>query len=227
MSTLSFVEELNDDYTHDDTMQPNDNAAQLKETTTLGASLPQTDITPLIAYMERESKRKERERDKDRKLAAEQLAEESKKTAHAIDAMKLLCNKNAQLTQDLLSAQAQTTSDQTQLATSIATAIQSSLQSVFQSNSQSMQQQQSVPVHTKPKRAYKRKASDAMTPTERERVVASRLNRNELIEKIKQSGLKTKDRDNNIVIYTNFDGFYKDGSRWSKDAMINLLYPLR
>mgnify|MGYP001428218621 CR=1 FL=1 len=31
----------------------------------------------------------------------------------------------------------------------------------------------------------------------------------------------------NIVVYTNFDGFYKDGSRWSKDAMINLLYPLR
>ena len=66
MSTLpsQFVEELDDDYSHDDIVQPNDSAAQPKETTTLGASLAQTDLTPFIAYMERESKRKERERDK-------------------------------------------------------------------------------------------------------------------------------------------------------------------
>lgn len=214
MSTLpsEFVEELDDDYS--DAVQQNDNTAQPKVTTSVGASLPQTDLAPLIAYMERESKRK-----------AEQLATESKKTAHAIDGMKALCDKCVQLSQDLLSARAQTTSDPTQLATAIATAIQSTLQSNPQTSQP--QAQQSVNTGPKPKRVYKRKATDSMTPTERERIVASRLNRNELIEKIKQSGLKTKDRDDNLVVYTNFDGFYKDGSRWSKDAMINLLYPLR
>ena len=229
MSALpaQFVEELDDDL--QESVQPND-------TTTLAASLKQTDVTSLIAYMERKDKRNEKDRENHRKLMAEQLAAESKKTLHAIDTVRELAqankqcqDRNDQLSQALMSNQAQVTANQAQLASSIA-----SLQSMLQSNPQGSQVQQSqvqplqsVAPQPKPKRGYKRKASDSMTPMERERVVASRLNRNELIEKIKQSGLKTKDRDDNIVVYTNFDGFYKDGSRWSKDAMINLLYPLR
>ena len=213
MSTLpaQFIEELDDDSSKvQDSVQQND-------TTTLAASLKLTDLTSLIAYMERKDKRN-----------AEQMAAESKKTQHAIDTVRELAqankqchDRNDQLTQSLMSNQVQVTANQAQLAAAIA-----SLQSKIQSQPQS-QPPQSVTTGPKPKRAYKRKATDSMSQTEIERRTISRLNRNELIQKIKQSGMKTKDRDDNIVVYTNFDGFYKDGSRWSKDAMINLLCPLR
>lgn len=222
MSTLpaQFIEELDDD-----SSQVQDSAQQ-NDTTTLAESLKQTDLTSLIAYMERKDKRNEKDRENNRKLMAEQMAAESKKTQHAIDTVRELAqankqcqDRNDQLTQSLMSNQVQVTANQAQLAAAIA-----SLQSNIQSQPQAPQ---SVTTGPKPKRAYKRKATDSMSQTEIERRTVSRLNRNELIEKIKQSGVKTKDRDDNIVVYTNFDGFYKDGSRWSKDAMINLLYPLR
>lgn len=222
MSTLpsQFIEELDDD-----SSQVQDSAQQ-NDTTTLAASLKQTDLTSLIAYMERKDKRNEKDRENNRKIMAEQMAAESKKTQHAIDTVRELAqankqcqDRNDQLAQSLMSNQVQVTANQAQLAAAIA-----SLQSNIPSQPQAPQ---SVTTGPKPKRAYKRKATDSMSQTEFERRTVSRLNRNELIEKIKQSGVKTKDRDDNIVVYTNFDGFYKDGSRWSKDAMINLLYPLR
>lgn len=50
-----------------------------------------------------------------------------------------------------------------------------------------------------------------------------KLKRNELIEKVKGSGITDVDKDGNPYDYTTFDGLFHDGKRFTKEDLITLL----